>query len=247
MADNTHDSYKKLKSLEPTRALPEDEVESARILLREGLIEEAKKTLYRVLTQKPRYADAIKLLKQIDELEMHALFQPSRRAVQRHPKFEDPDPIIAKLERDLNLEPEAAAGHDERWVTPQALKTEDRVDLAVAFFEMGCYADALRELIRIEKKIRIENTFLGSQGVAVVGMIAQSLVNLDRAYEAKIKLEPVLNEADLNHEDKLTLYYCMGICEQALGHPNLALGWYQKISETDVDFRDIRVRIKLIT
>jgi tetratricopeptide (TPR) repeat protein len=252
VSENANDSGEMPRSFEVTHTIPEDEVESARILMREGLAEEAKKTLYRLLAHQPQFSPALKLLKQIQDVELKALFEPDRRMAgprkKPTPRYEPPEQVIEKLERDLQLDPEMEVqGDAERWVVSQEVPHRERVDLAVAFFEMGCFADALRELTKVEKQIRVEKTFLGEEGVAVVAMIAQCLVQLNRAFEAKSKLEPILTETDLRHEDKLTLYYCMGLAEQALGHSEIALGWYQKISESDLDFRDVRVRIKLMT
>lgn len=236
-------------SLVETRLLPEDEVESARILLREGLVEESKRTLYRILTRKPDYRPAIDLLKQIETLELKELFREdgSGSSHKRLTAIEDVDALIDSLDRDLGLglKTESESNQKELWnASAVDLDSKARFDLGVAFYEMGCYADALRELHRAEKKIRIEESFLGETGLASVSLIAQCLVSLDRAFEAKAYLEPILIEPDLKHEDKLGLYYVMGLAEQALGQPKNALGWYQKINHSDPEFRDVQIKIR---
>lgn len=242
-------------ALSETKVISEEDVENARILVREGLVEEAKKVLYRVLGYKPGLRAAQELLKQIEAIELKDLFRdhPSPSARKPSSAIEDIDRLIETLDRDLGL------GLNEVGPTTDAQKeiwnaavngatgeldAKARFDLGVAFFEMGCYADALRELYRAEKKIRIAETFLGETGLAAVSLIGQCLVHLDRAYEAKAYLEPVLTEPDLRHEDKLVLYYAMGMIEYALENPKQALGWYQKISEADPDFKDVQLKVR---
>lgn len=237
------------ESADSSLGLPDDEVESAKILLREGLVEEAKRTLYRTIGYHPHHVGAKKFLKQIQDLESKALFQqPAKKVTER---ISDPDAVIQKLELDLGLEPvlgEAALVDEQlveqRWSVSGELSDTERFDLAVAFYEMGCYGDALRELERLERKVRIESSFLSTFGVSVIALKAQCWVGASRPFDAKMFLEPILAEPELKHEDKLTLYYCMGICEQSLGNAELALGWYQKIFSLNQDFQDIRFRIR---
>jgi len=235
------------------KASPEEDVESARILMREGLIEEAKKILYRVQARQPDLRKAHELLKEIETLELKDLFREAPVSRPKPPKpIEDVDALIESLDRDLGLGlDEGSAPTDpqkEIWKTNEDprkdLDSKARFDLGVAFFEMGCYSDALRELRRAEKKIRIEESFLGELGVATVSLVARCLIHLERAFEAKAYLEPVLTEPDLRHEDKLALYYAMGLIEQKLGHAKRARGWFQKISETDSDFKDVQIRLR---
>jgi tetratricopeptide (TPR) repeat protein len=235
------------------KAQPEDEVESARILIREGLVEEAKKLLFRILAHQPSFQSAQELLKKIKELELKALFDEGPASLDRRkrPPIEDIEELIASLDRDLGLNlngDQNSETQGEIWNTVkhshEELNAQTYFDLGVAFSEMGCYPDALRELARAEKKIRIEESFLGEIGVSVVSLSAQCLIQQGRAFEAKVYLEPILTEPDLKHEDKLGLYYVMGLCEQALGNQRGALGWYQKISESDPDFRDVQIKLR---
>jgi tetratricopeptide (TPR) repeat protein len=117
----------------------------------------------------------------------------------------------------------------------------------VAFYEMGCFGDVLRELKRAEKKIRIEESFLGELGVSVVALYAQTLVKLGQAFQAKVYLEPILIEPDLLHEQKTILYYTMGLAEQALDEKKNAKAWFQKVAMTDPDFKDVQQRIRLLS
>ena len=217
--------------------------------MNEGLLDEAKKTLFRVLAHHPEFRPAQVLSKQLEDLEFKEVFKPLR-----HPEpktvFEDSHRVIEELERDLGLELESRtqASLQEQWVAQPAsvgaaLTAVELYDLGIAFYEMGCYSDALRELNRAEKKIRIQETFLGDLGVAVVALSAQCLIHLGRAFEAKAYLEPIMIEPDLKHEDKLPLYYASGWAEQELGNEKSALNWFKRVAETDDEFKDVNARI----
>jgi tetratricopeptide (TPR) repeat protein len=235
-------------SIEPTRAYSrEDELQSAKILFQEGLLEEAKKKLYQLLIATPNYERAQKLLKQIQDQELKSILSvsgpPSRRKKERH---EDTDAIIEKLNLDLGLglDIQGFDPDQENWVIQTELSAREHYDVGVAFFEMGCYRDSIRELKSAEKKIRIKQSFLGELGVAVVALYSEALVSLGRAYEAKAFLEPVLSEPDLKREEKNVLFYVMGLIETSLGRLEEARAWFQKVYDLEPDFRDTRVRLK---
>ena len=232
-----------------------DELESAKILIQENLYDEAKHVLFRLLTRTPDTQSfdnrrARELLKKIEEIEMKELYsKPSRSKTKVI--LEDQDAVISKLESDLQLnvgDEKRSSMDDEQWIVrgvPSSAK--ELFDLSIAFFEMGCFADALRELQRAEKKIRIENSFLGELGVSIVALTGQTLIQLGQAFNAKIYLEPVLLEPDLPHEQKVILYYTMGLIEQSLDDKTSARGWFQKVVVSDPDFKDVQQRIRLMT
>ncbi len=83
-------------SLAYPQARPNDECESAKILVNEGLIDEAKKLLFRVLANHPNYAPAKKLLNEIGELELKEIFKLSSHASSRS-AVEDVDQLIQSL------------------------------------------------------------------------------------------------------------------------------------------------------
>lgn len=232
-----------------------DDLESARILIQENLLEEAKRVLFRMLTrindpESFSHRRAQEMLKKIETIEMNELMNHSPRSKPSR-VIEDPTMLINKLQKDLQIESfeeEAPVMDTEQWnVEETPSSAQGLFDLSVAFYEMGCYADALRELKRAEKKIRIEESFLGELGVSVVALQAQALVKLGQAFNAKIYLEPILMEPDLLHEQKIVLYYTMGLAEQALEDKSTAAGWFKKVAASDPDFKDVQQRIRLLT
>lgn len=222
-----------------------DELESARILIQENLFEEAKHVLFRMLTrisdpQSSAYRRARELLARIEAIELNDLLTKTSRS-KPVKNFEDSSAPGIFEDTDAPIE-------DEQWVVDGTPSTAQGLfDLAVAFYEMGCFGDALRELRRAEKKIRIEQSFLGELGVSVVALQAQTLVKLGQAFQAKVYLEPVLIEPDLLHEQKIILYYTMGLAEQSLEEKSAAKGWFQKVAVTDPDFKDVQQRIRQLS
>jgi len=245
--ENTKETPPDLTSLEVTRVSIEDELQSAKILYQEGLNEEAKKKLYLILISSPQNPRAHDLLNQIKEEELEALLnQHAPSTHYKNPRVENAERIIDKLNSDLDLglKLDGLDPQVENWIPHLSLKSREHYDLGVAFFEMGCYRDAIRELRSSEKKIRIEQTFLGELGVAVVALHAECLLLIGRAYEAKENLMPILNEPDLKHEEKTVLFYVMGRIEEDLGSIPVAQGWFQKVLEIDASFRDAGHRLK---
>ena len=247
MPENTKQKPTNPFSLEVTRVTTYDELQSAKILFQEGLLEEAKKKLYQILIASPNYARAEELLSQIQAHELKGLLSKSVSSSRAQKiRTEDSAQIIDQLNTDLGLELnlQGCNPEQENWVAHADLRPREHYDLGVAFFEMGCFRDAIRELKSAEKKIRMEQTFLGELGVSVVALSSEALVNLGRAYEAKAFLEPVLSEPDLKREEKNVLFYVMGLVEESLGNINDAKGWFQKVFDLEPDFRDTRFRLK---
>jgi hypothetical protein len=231
-----------------------DDLESAKILIQENLLDEAKRILFRLIariqkTDSHAYRRAREMLARIESIEMKALLSISPQQ-KKPPAFDDQTRVIQGLEKDLEIELNESSDStlSKEWWSPAAgpLTAQDLFDLAVGFHEMGCHADAIRELRKAEKKIRIEQSFLGELGVSIVALHAQSLVDLGRAFEAKINLEPVLLEPDVPHEQKILLYYMMGLAEQALENKTTAKAWFQKVRDSEPGFRDVDQRLKAL-
>lgn len=235
-------------SIEATRLVPDSEVESAKILFQEGLFEEAKKLLFQVLIQEPAHRKARVLLDQIQNKEEQLLLNSNTSKSTKKTATENQSEIIEQLNSDLGLELDAKHFDPEieNWHIETSLLPRERYDLGVAFFEMGCFKDAMRELKIAERCVRLEQTFLGEFGVSVVALYSECLVELGRTYEAKSYLEPILNEPDLKLEEKLVLFYVMGRVEHALGNSASAKGWFQKVLEVEPNFRDSNFRLAQI-
>lgn len=230
-----------------------EECEDARILFNEGLIDEAKKRLFRVLIRVPRYPPAIALLKKIEAAELKKILAPgpdlTRSVSVNQGLLEDEsETVIQELELalDLGSDLDRERGKQEFFLPNHALNYTQKLDLAVAYLEMGCFSDALRELKQAEREIRNLKSFLDSTGIAIVALTVRCLLSLDRAFEAKVYLAPVLQEPDLRHDDKLLLYYEAGCIEEDLNQLESAHDWFQRVLEMDPFFKDVAHRIRYL-
>lgn len=249
MAENTKESPQKENSLEVTRATPMEDIASAKILFQEGLFDEAKKLLFKILFHLPQYKPARQMLEQIQEKEEQALLSQSTTSRKTVSK-EKPNPVVEdvlnQLDRDLSLGLHEVhpAEDKEIWVTDSKLSAYEHYDLGVAFFEMSCYRDAIRELKRAEKKIRQEETFLGPLGVAVVALCAECMLITGEGFQAKLDLDVVVQEPDLELAEKIPLFYIMGRIELELGHREPARAWLSKVIALEPDYRDVKVLLQ---
>lgn len=245
------------KSLEVTRPIPAEQVESARILMNEGLLEEAKKLLFRLLANHPKNKAALELLKSIESIELKNLFQEKTQTISRPEPRSSTEALIEQLSRDLDLDLEAEADTENRvqwkWSVssdPQkssaveTLSSRELYDLAVAFYEMQCFHYAIDVLRQAEKKIRSRQAELGVEGVGVAALLAESLICVGEAFEAKIYLEPILVEPEISHEQKVPLLYLMGLAEEEMGQKKRASGWFKKVLESDPDFREVQFKVQ---
>ncbi len=247
MSGNTDESASPTKSLTPEKPSLEDDLASAKILFSEGLLEEAKRLLYRMLLHSPHYRKGRELLDQIGKFEIEHLYDTTPRTLGKI-VLEDPDEVVRRLESDLGLDeangiPESGA---EIWKHSIDLDARSSLDLGIAFFEMGCFQDAGRELRHAIKQVLQEKSSLGEVGLSATALLAESLVLSCEAFGAKMVLEPVLSDSELLHEDKTCLYYLMGRAEESLGHSASAKGWYEKVVQTDPSFRDAEFRLRFL-
>jgi len=250
VAENTGKNQNTPFDIQVPKPSAKDEVESAKILMQEGLLDEAKRLLHRVLISNPNYSRANQMLKEIQKIELDHLLNRSSNSSGGRRKIENPDEVIRKLESDLEIEL-SRKGSDfdparENWNPIEALSIQGAFDLAVAFFEMGCFRDAVRELDGALRRVRQEQSSLDEVGIAIVVLQAECQIELDEAFEAKVFLAPILNEPELSHEAKLPLYYLAGRAEQALGYRAEAKAWYEKVIGIDPLFRDTHFRIRVL-
>ncbi len=159
----------------------------------------------------------------------------------------NPDEVIRKLFEDLGMDDSPPAEIDPaglNWSHATRSSPEEALDLGIAFFEMGCFRDAILELEDALRMIRMGGSELGCAGVAAAALCAEAMVRLGEGFAAKSFLMPVLNEPELRHEEKIPLFYLIGRAEELLGNRNEAKGWFTKVIETDPLYRDAEFRIR---
>ena len=250
MAENTEESENPKFSIQELKVSLDDDVESAKILFQEGLFDEAKKVLHQVLIRHPLFTRASQLLDEIRNEELNLILNRSSTLRGGKKPPEDPEAIIRKLEKDLGMDFGSSEGNFdpavENWSHQNRDSPEQAYDLGVAFFEMGCYRDAMIELEEAIRRIRISRTELGDLGVAAAALYSESLIQLKEAFSAKSFLLPILNELELTHESKIPLFYLVGRAEELLGNSADAKSWYRKALEVDPFYRDAHFRIRVL-
>lgn len=225
-----------------TISSPQDEVESAKILFQEGLVDEAKKTLFRVLSSVQNFSPAQKLLNEIQAKELEEIFKSSdgnamksgtpqasidRRAKARTPTLET---VLAELEEDLGFSIEDKLQSPTSGVFSPLFGMSDRqrLDIAVGYFEMQCYEDALRELRLVPATISVRM------------LIAKCLAAQGKLEESKLTLSSMLHSEELELFEKTALFYEYASIAYATGDIALARSYFEKILIMDPNYKDVK-------
>ena len=111
----------------------------------------------------------------------------------------------------------------------------DRLDLGIAFTEMGLYELAIRQF-RVAQRSE-EFTF------PATALLAYAMILGGRAYEALLTMESTLSDSDLTPVEKLEFVYLMGRANENLKRYELAIQWYRQVHSIDSDYRDHRERL----
>lgn len=252
-------------------SLPEDLLESARILLAEGLTEDAKKILHHILIQDAGNVAAKQALENLREKELAQLFGEGevRRSYQkkerRTQEAVNVEKVIQSLDEDLELglfsvfdEGDAAAAQrlslfrDEKLLEDFGARVEkdlagaavrDWIDLGIGFLEMEIYTVALRLLTGGIR--RIDPVAADANELMISGVSLQALccILMDRPHEAVSHIQPVLRDSEIKFEDKIELYYLMGRAYELLKKNDLVRGFYEQVREIDASYRDVAFRL----
>lgn len=261
----------------------EDQLHSAQILLGEGLGEEAKKILRRILVLDPRHLVARKTLEEIQDQEIREIFNdsPRRRRPTRTDLVDAPDAslteveaekIMRALDRDLKLGIYGDAARVSRLESPalglfsseqdiekyaeslekdlRGCSGQDRIDLGIAFLEMGLHELSLRQFRAAS------HLFLQSQSQSAMpeqwsssvlstsALIAYTLILVGRAYEATMLIQGILRDQEIKHENKLEFFYLMGRAYETMRKDELARGWFHQVMQIDPKYRDAEARAR---
>jgi tetratricopeptide (TPR) repeat protein len=250
----------------------QDHLESARILMGEGILEEAKRILHRLLLAHVRHPEARQLLEELRERELKIILEgsesPRRRMGKKEPESEvqaSAEWVMRNLDRDLGLGMFAEDGselptatlslfRDERALDEFGAKMDQeyascapamRLDIGIAFLEMGLHGLAVRHFrAAAEQFARIDQVADSLDRLSAVGLLSYALIAGGRAFDATIELQLVINDSDVAPESKLDLVYLMGRACEALGKKEEAAQWYRRAAGIDPDYRDVQERLK---
>lgn len=245
----------------------QDEIQSAKILVSEGLTEEAKKILRKILRLDPSNIVARKALEEIHETELKQIFGEERRrrrvtdSTSADPTFFNPygatetDEMVRRLDEDLGLDIhkmslfEDAAGMaqfskkmDEDL---KSLSPSERLDVGIAFLEMGLcelainqFDAACRSLMKHDKPSD-QSVYLSA-----ASLLALAMIKAGKPFEATLRVQPVLSDIEISKENKIEFFYLMGVAYEGLKKPDIARHWYGQVHLLDPFYRDVQERLR---
>jgi tetratricopeptide (TPR) repeat protein len=244
----------------------EDLLHSAKILADEGLADDAKKILRQILIIDSGNQSALEAAKRIQQEELKALFRdevrPSslRKSTKNVPEF-DSEEVMKKLDRDLGLgifsenlpfslseerslfqnkeEIEALIENLEKKLATASM--QDWIDLGIGFLEMEFHEVAVRLFSGACRKI--ESEIRSVQSVSATSLLAYTLIQMGRPFDAISKLQPLLRDVEIKLEQKVEIYYLMGRTYESLKKLDLARHFYSQVSKIDSRYRDVERRL----
>jgi tetratricopeptide (TPR) repeat protein len=228
---------------------------NAKILISEGLLEDAKKTLRRVLRMEPTSLAARDRLEEIQKIEIKKLLGQDEntgggfhRAKKKklEPGLEDGEMVATALERELGPE----LGTEERFFTNEAdrqafLKNlellcagatpQDRIDLGIGFLEMEFYDVAIqmfRAALAAEPGERRARSLLATTWVA-----------RGNGFEAMVEIEALVADQSAPESERIDYGYLAGRAQELLQHFEMAVRWYRAVLQIDPGYRDAEDRM----
>jgi len=232
---------------------------SARILIGEGMLEQAKKLLHHILVTDKGYVPARQALEEIHETELKQIFGEDRRGDRRrakqnalHELWEDPSEVVEQLDNDLRLglfqDSESMGAFTRNLDATLADSTpQDLVDLGIGFLEIGLCdlaAQLFRKAADILKREQSEDPDAVNDLTAAVALEAYALILAGKPFDAIATMQGLLNDSEIQADEKLELFYLMGRAYDSLKKPEMALQWYFQVKEIDPRYRDVQDRLR---
>lgn len=231
---------------------PDEDAERGRILLGEGLLDDAKKVFRKVLIRDSGNDEARQGLDEIQKREIQELLTvepPRKRLGAPVAPVEDDSPsaVLSRLERDLRLGVErteakivpdlfADAGELAKYKqsvldTVLPLPPRERIDVGVGFLEMGLFeiAHAIFETVVRYEEYRVEGMYL----------LGLALICGGKAIEATIRLEPYARDLTLTESQKTDFLYLMGMAFERLGEKQKAREFFRRVFLLSPKYRDV--------
>lgn len=140
--------------------------------------------------------------------------------------------ILSELQHDL--------GED----TVEAEDPETHYNLGIAFKEMGLLDEAIGELQKVCHAVEVGNNF--SQPVQAYTWLAQCLVDKGVPEAAVRWYQKALQLPGLDHTSRCAIYYDLGSAYEASGDKKSALTNFMEVYSSNIDFRDVANRIKVL-
>ncbi len=235
---------------------PDELLLNAKILMSEGLYEDAKKTLRKVMRIEPGNLGARDRLEEIQKIEIKKMLggeeaAPSGYRSSRMKGVPKPDEasaaVLASLEKELGP---SEATESELFPNDEAKRrfiegmdvlcenagSQDRLDLGIAFLEMELFEAAIRQF---EVAARDPDFARKARG-----LLATTLLAAGRPFDAMIEVETLVADQSIAPEEKLDYGYLGGRAQEALGNHEAAARWFRAVLQIENHYRDSHERLQ---
>jgi hypothetical protein len=254
---------------QPRREVVQDDLQSAKILYGEGLIDEAKRVLRKILIGDPGNAPAKQMLSEIHALELKQIFAGTSRrrrfSLPQKPDGQgiaeeelagiDSEALIKGLDRDLGLGlfDEVPGLLQETLAT--AAKAEVEIEAGLGKSLQGASARDRLDigicLLEIGMtRLALEQFLLAGEmldkgrepelSLAAASLLAQAQLRCDLPHDAIETLQLALMESGMAQDRKIDLVYALGRAHEKLGRGPEAHGWYLRAASIDPTYRDVQ-------
>lgn len=116
--------------------------------------------------------------------------------------------------------------------------SQDRIDLAVGFLEMGIW-DVAIHLLEAASRDNPDP----EQRLSSLSLLAVARMGAGRAFDAIQSIQVALHDAELRQDGKVDLMYLMGRAHERLSRAAEALTWYAQVRELKPGHRDVTERL----
>jgi tetratricopeptide (TPR) repeat protein len=127
---------------------------------------------------------------------------------------------------------------------PEPEDPDTHYNLGIAFKEMGLLDEAIGELQKVCHAIERGDSF--SQPIQAYTWLAQCLVDKGVPEAAVRWYQKALNLPGLDHNSRCSIYYDLGAAFESSGDRKAALANFMEVYSSNIDFRDVASRIKVL-
>ncbi len=230
---------------------------NSKILVSEGLLEDAKKTLRRVLRMEPTNLAARDRLEEIQKIEIKRLLGQDENVTgggflrakkkKNAPALDDGESVAIALERELGIQATAEErffGSDENRAEfvknleglCAGASVQDRVDLGIGFLEMELHEVAI-QMFRAALQADPGDRRIRS-------LLATAWVAKGNGFEAIIEVEALVADQSAPPEEKVDYGYLAGRAQELLQNFELAARWYRAVLQIEPGYRDAEDRMR---
>ncbi len=233
-----------------------DQLQSAKILMSEGLIPDSKKILHQILMIDFSNVQAKEFLKEIYEIELQEIF--SGQGIQRpysqfadspNARETDSEDLMRQMDSDLELGIFVTNELETEEFIVELEKSlvrgshQDWVDMGIGFLEMELFEIAIRLFSGASRRLDSEAPRATDEALSVASLLGLSLILVGRPFEAIARLQPLLRDSEMKKENKIELFYLMGRTYESMKKFDFAFPFYRQVAEIDPHYRDIELRL----